>query len=289
MERIYAEPAFRDDLLTQGILPLIEFAIPNGLEERKVCLPRGTGGSNCTSSRDELFLTGGPIHGVQRLGYVPDVITNPGAWTLATAPISAADAGRIQQPALDSGHKPPTPTTCVINSFQPRPDQARRLFLPVPPHYPDEVRARLYAAQTGYSMAPPVVCPTGSYRAGSGSGAGSSGGAGASAGAAAPAGSAWHISSPAPGEQISGVVPIIGTAVFDPARVQYYKLEIGSGHTPSAWTTFGTTHSQSVSNGVLETLQSDALAPGDYVIRLIVVGNDGNYPAPYSVPVKIVR
>jgi hypothetical protein len=82
---------------------------------------------------------------------------------------------------------------------------------------------------------------------------------------------------------------VVGTANFDPTKVQYYKLEIGSGRSPTSWTTFGTTHSQRVSNGVLETLQAGALPPGDYVIRLIIVGNDGNFPAPYSVPVTVVR
>ena len=82
-------------------------------------------------------------------------------------------------------------------------------------------------------------------------------------------------------------VGIMGTTSFDPAEVQYYKLEIGAGPSPTSWTTFGSTHSQIVNNGVLETLQAVALAPGEYVIRLIVVRNDGNYPTPYSVPVTI--
>ncbi len=290
MERIYADEAFRADLSIQGQQPPVEFTMPNGLEERQVCLPRGTGGNSCTAWREELFIVGGPVHGVQRLGYVPDVITNPGAWTLAVASISAADARRVPQPALESGLKPPTPTQCVINSFQPRPDQARRLFLPVPPHYPDEVRARLWAGRGGYSMAPPIVCPAGSARAAfGGADDGSSDNNGRSPGAAAPAGSIWRITSPAPGEQVSGLVPIVGTAAFNPSEAQYYKLEIGRGRAPTAWTTFGTTHSQSVTNGVLETLQTDALAPGDYVIRLIIVRNDGNFPTPHSVPITIVR
>jgi penicillin-binding protein 1C len=286
MEHVYADLEITADLEVRGQQPPTEFTMPNGVEERKVCLPRGSGGSSCTASRTDLFLVGGPIHGLQRLGYVPDTVTNPGAWTLATAPISAADAGRISQPVLDNGLRPPTPTQCVINSYQPRPDLARRLFLAVPPHYPDEVRARLWAAQTGYSMAPANVCPTSSYPATGGS-AGESGAG--SAGAAAPAGSTWQITSPAPGQQVSGVVPVMGTALFDPAQVQYYKVEIGPGQAPSSWTTFGTTHTQGVANGLLETLQSDALPPGDYVIRLIIVANDGNYPAPYAVPITIVR
>jgi hypothetical protein len=83
-------------------------------------------------------------------------------------------------------------------------------------------------------------------------------------------------------------VPIVGTASFDPADVQYYKLEIGSGWSPTSWTTFGTTHAQSVVNGVLESLQANALSPGDYVIRLVLVRHDGNFPTPHSVPITIV-
>jgi hypothetical protein len=82
----------------------------------------------------------------------------------------------------------------------------------------------------------------------------------------------------------------MGTAQFDPAQTQYYKLEIGNGRNPNEWTTFGTTHSQPVVNGVLEQLHADALSPGDYVIRLILVGNDGNFiGTPHSVPITISR
>ncbi|NET73901.1 MAG: hypothetical protein F6K62_24070 [Sphaerospermopsis sp. SIO1G2] len=81
------------------------------------------------------------------------------------------------------------------------------------------------------------------------------------------------------------MVNIIGTA--DTADMSYYKLEIGSGTNPSSWTTFGSTHSQPVQGGVLESLQASALPPGNYVIRLIVVKGDGNFDTPYQVPVII--
>ena len=43
-----------------------------------------------------------------------------------------------------------------------------------------------------------------------------------------------------------------------------------------------------VSNGILEQLQADALPAGDYVIRLVVVGNDGNFVGePYYVPIQV--
>ena len=107
--------------------------------------------------------------------------------------------------------------------------------------------------------------------------------------APAPAGTTYFISSPGAGAQLSGLVSIMGTASFSSADVQYYKLEIGSGSSPTEWTTFGSTHNTSVNNGVLEQLHADALPTGDYVIRLVLVRTDGNFSNPYNVPITIVR
>jgi membrane peptidoglycan carboxypeptidase len=300
MEYIFNTPALATTLLVNGQPPPAEFAMPAGLEQRTVCLPRGTGGSSCAASRQDLFLVGGPVHGIQRLGYVPDILTNPGAWTLAVSPISGEAAQLLLQPPLANGFQPAAPTQCVLNTARPPEGVAVRLFLPIPPFYPDEVRARLWAQQNGYSMAPPSVCPTavasqyrGSGSFGDGQGGDGQGGdgqsiSGSGESGAPTGGSAWRITSPASGEQVSGLVSILGTASFDPAAVQYYKLEIGSGTSPTSWTTFGSIHAAPVTNGVLESLHADALAPGPYVIRLILVRNDGNYAAPYSVPVTIV-
>jgi membrane peptidoglycan carboxypeptidase len=299
MEYIHDSPAMVATLLVDGRQPPVEFPRPGGLEERTVCLPRGTGGTSCTASRQDLFLVGGPMHGIQRLGYVPDILSNPGAWTLAVSPISGEAAQLLLQPPLANGFQPAAPTLCVLNTARPPEGVTVRLFLPIPPFYPDEVRARLWAQQNGYFMAPPSVCPTAVARQSLGAGgggdsrndgqnAGQAAGDQGQSGGTAPSSSAWRITSPAPGQQISGLVPIMGTANFDPAAIQYYKLEIGSGVVPSSWTTFGSTHSNPVINGVLENLHADALAPGQYVIRLILVGHDGNYAAPYSVPITIV-
>jgi hypothetical protein len=205
------------------------------------------------------------------------------------ASLTAEQASLISLPALDNGVQPNPPNICVLNTNRPPDVTSIRLFLPVPPFYPDEVRARLWAQQNGYAIAPPVVCPTAVARAVlSPPTADPNAEGGGGSGAAVPSGVTWRITSPSPGEQVSGVVPILGTANFNTADVQYYKLEIGSGASPSSWTTFGTTHSSPVNGGVLETLYARDLAPGQYVIRLIVVTNDGNFPAPYSVPITIV-
>jgi penicillin-binding protein 1C len=87
----------------------------------------------------------------------------------------------------------------------------------------------------------------------------------------------WRISEPKEGDTVSGVLPIVGTADFDPAVVQFYKLELGIPNgTDVQWVTLGEVHNQPVVNGTLEMLHADALPPGDYFLRLIVV-KDSNY------------
>jgi membrane peptidoglycan carboxypeptidase len=288
METIYTDEAMKRSLMVNGGQPSTEFTPPPTIEARLVCLPQGTGGSQCSATRSDLFLANAPLHGFSRVPYNINVETNPGAWTLVTQPLSAEDAQRISQPALIDGAEPPRPTECVLNMSSPSEGAGARLYLPIPPFYPDEVRARLWAQGTSFRMAPPSVCPLGTTASFA---AGSSGGPGAGeSGAAPPAGSSYRITSPTAGQQVSGLVQIVGTAQFDGAQVQYYKLEIGNGRSPTEWTTFGTTHNQPVANGALEQLHADALPAGDYVIRLILVGNDGNFAgSPHSVPITIVR
>lgn len=285
MRAIYADEALAQSLWVNSAPPPTEFVDPGGVEEREVCLPRGTGGARCTASRTDLFVVGAPVHGISRLGYTPDAMSNPGAWTLVTQELTSEAAQRVPRPTLADGVQAPLPTSCVVNVL--RAGEGTRLYLPVPPHYPDEVRARLWAQGTGYVMAPSTVC-TGPITAYSGSSTSSSSSSSSGSGSGPSPGSSYRITSPTAGQRLQGMTPIVGTAQFDPAQVQYYKLEIGNGRSPTAWTTFGTTHSQPVSNGVLEQLQADALPAGDYVIRLVLVGQDGNFvDEPHYVPISI--
>lgn len=286
MQGIYGNDLLKQSLMVNGNFPPTEFLRPDGVEEREVCLPRGTGGTRCTASRTDLFVAGAPLHGIPRIAYNTNAQLNPGAWTLVTAPLPADLAERVVQAPLDDGTQPPRPTECVVHTAV-SPGQGI-LYLPVPPFYPDEVRARIWAAGTGYRMAPPTICP--SQVASSVTGSGGSGGTAGEGGGGGgvPSGTQAVIHGPKNGERIWGLTPVVGTAVFDPATVQFYKLEITSAAAPEQWVTFGTTHSQPVQDGVLEQLQADALPPGDYLIRLVLVGVDGNFVGqPYQVRVTI--
>jgi LysM repeat protein len=99
----------------------------------------------------------------------------------------------------------------------------------------------------------------------------------------------WYIASPGAGTTVSGITPIIGAADFDPAEVQYYKVEIGKGDPQNPqWVTLGGTSSAPVGFGTLETLHAGGLEPGSYLLRLILVTWNGNYVgAPHTVQIEI--
>ena len=100
----------------------------------------------------------------------------------------------------------------------------------------------------------------------------------------------YRITSPKAGDAVSGVLPIVGTADFDPNVVQFYKLELGIPQgNATQWVTLGETHNTPVVNGTLEMLHADALPPGDYLLRLIVV-KDSNYVGePHTISLTIER
>jgi hypothetical protein len=92
------------------------------------------------------------------------------------------------------------------------------------------------------------------------------------------------ISSPGLNATVSGMVPIMGTAVHE--QFQYYKLEFGAGANPAVWSYFAGGE-RPVQGGHLGTLNGGALAPGTYSIRVVVVDLTGNFPNPCQTVVNI--
>ena len=291
MQGIYADEGLMGSLLVDGRVPPTAFTQPGGLEARQVCLPSGTGGARCTASRVDLFMVGVPQHGVPGIQYNLNAGANPGAWTLVTQPLSAADAQKVILTELSDGTKPPRPSECVVNGARAT-DGGARLYLPVPPYYPDEVRARIWAQGTGYRMAPATVCPLGyaSPSGGSGAAAADDGSIRGSSGApvAAPASGNYYILAPSAGSTVAGLVMVYGTAVFDPGQGQSYTVEISSAANPGQWTAVGGPYTQPVSNGTLAQLQADNFPAGDYTLRLTVLNANGSFSGdPHVVPIHI--
>ena len=205
-----------------------------------------------------------------------------GVWvaTVMTVP-PELQAALAPQPVATGPAMPP-PRYCVVPAgWQDRPEAAALVqqlwFIEAPPVREDEVRAREWAEEREVPMMPYLLCDDGLLA----HVAGGAGGPGIQA--------VWRITEPRPGDEVRGVVPIVGTAQFTREEVQFYKIEIGQGTNPSHWVTLGETHSEPVVNGVLEYLHSDGLPVGDWVICLQLVKWDGNFPTPACVPIKVVR
>ncbi len=292
MTEIYADEELQRSLMVNGNPPSPNFTVPGGIETRKVCLPQNTGGSQCSATRDDLFLVGVPQHGNPRVQYNINAGANPGAWTLISHALSGDDAQKVQLAELDDGTKPSLPTECVVNSNRVPAGGTTRLYLQIPPHYPDEVRARLWARGTGYRMAPATVCPMSSLDFPDSANAQptQSNTIRESSGApvAAPASGNYYILAPSTGSQVNGIVMVYGTAMFEPTQVQHFKVEIGAGANPTEWQAINEAGTLPISNGTLAQLNASDFAPGDYTLRLALVGHDGNLVGePHDVPIKI--
>jgi hypothetical protein len=96
------------------------------------------------------------------------------------------------------------------------------------------------------------------------------------------------ITSPGLNAEVSGMVPILGTAEHE--QFVYYKLEWGPGQSPAEnqWSYFDGGEAP-VQGGQLGTLNAGALPPGAYTLRLIVVDNTGNYGAPPCQTLIVIR
>jgi hypothetical protein len=92
------------------------------------------------------------------------------------------------------------------------------------------------------------------------------------------------ITAPGLNAEVSGLVPVFGTA--DHENFEYYKLEYGIGPDPSNWSYFDGGENP-VHDGRLGTLNAGALPPGSYAIRVVVVDMTGNFPAPCETVIVI--
>lgn len=100
-----------------------------------------------------------------------------------------------------------------------------------------------------------------------------------------PANVIAQITSPASGAVMRQGFPIMGTARFDSNQALYYKVEISGGQFGSDWVTIGDIHANSASNTQLEFL--NAVQPGSYSLRLVIIGTDSSNLASTSVSFQV--
>jgi len=100
-----------------------------------------------------------------------------------------------------------------------------------------------------------------------------------------PANITAQITSPASGTVMRPGFPIMGTARFDSTQALYYKVEISGGQFGAAWVTVGDVHTGSTSDAQLEFL--NAIQPGAYNLRLVIVGTDSNNLSSASVSFRV--
>ncbi len=196
----------------------------------------------------------------QRGSYVQ--ILEPGVMRSAVFRLDPGLASAIQFPVAAGERQPPPPLYCRVplELVSSTPGVTEQLFIPPPPVQADAVEAEEYARARGLAFLPTIECTPELLQGG---------------GQVAP-GVLAVIQSPAPGSTITDATPIIGTAQFSPGQANFYKLEIIGGQFGN-WTTIGQTHANSVINGQLEILPGPpGLQPGQYRLRLALIGTDGN-------------
>ncbi|GAB4475744.1 MAG: hypothetical protein Kow00124_17070 [Anaerolineae bacterium] len=326
MTAVYARDDLAGLLMKPGLPELRSpFQPPAGVIQQPVCVlssltdpqPAAEG---CPETRQEWFLDSPPIRYEAGQPLPPPAPTptlepsplptaedgqplplireqiEPGLFVIGVLPLTEelqTQAGELLRAAYDSlpqgVPRPPAPRYCEIPQEQAGEvqDITFQIFIAAPPDSPDRadddydaIRARDWAYSHGVPIDPGFLCTTELVDA-----------------LARPAdlivsseeGAAYRIDRPRANQEVHGVVPITGTALFDPLRVAYYKVEIqvvdGS---PNPWITLGETHPEPVEEGVLEYLHADALTPGSYLLRLVLVRIDASELQPFIIPITIV-
>jgi hypothetical protein len=93
------------------------------------------------------------------------------------------------------------------------------------------------------------------------------------------------ITSPGNGQAVSGVISVVGTASHE--SFQYYKVEFAPGANASGGFVYLGGGSSPVQGGVLANVDTAALGPGAWTLRLVVVDQTGNFPPPCAVTVDV--
>ncbi|MFN2138767.1 MAG: transglycosylase domain-containing protein, partial [Candidatus Promineifilaceae bacterium] len=268
MQAIYSDPALQQTLAVEGVPPASEFTPVEGLEQETLCAISSVviGAVDCAPGGTEWKLQTPPTEAPS----FPEVDT-PVVWEKIESAVERMPAVPLPPQPVEvaateqDDDAPPPQLFCTFaegtDAAALPPETQQQLFLSGPRNEESLKAAHEWAQDNNLAIMPLAFCDEELLAL-----------------ARDPNRVAvWRITEPKDGDTINGVLPIIGTADFDPAVVQFYKVELGIPNgTDVQWVTLGDTHNQPVINGTLEMLHADALPPGNYFLRLIVV-KDSNY------------
>ncbi|MCA9973888.1 MAG: hypothetical protein KC425_26935, partial [Anaerolineales bacterium] len=278
MQAVYADYDLLAALAVDGMPPNNEFVPPAGLEQRPLCALSSVtaGAADCAPAGSEWLLSESLAPKTPApAGLVAWEQLEPAVWRMPALPLPPLPLEIVNPEADDDA--PPAQLFChfavetAVATLPP--DALPQLFL-APPRNPESLKAaHEWAQANGVALLPTAACSDELLAL-----------------ARDPNRVAvYRIATPQAGDTVSGVLPIVGTADFEPGVVQFYKIELGipQGGADVQWVTLGETHSAPVVNGTLEMLHADALAPGSYLLRLIVV-KDSNYVGePHTIQITV--
>ena len=289
MRGIHTDNSLLESFIVGGQLVPDQSSPPYGLSLHQICDPRQLKdpSTSCPSTVDEWLLDGPPsvpdaegnlqyLQGQQRpvpdsRSYLNEV--SPGIYSTVVFPIPLPIASGIQFQLAPGDIQPLAPKYCrvPVELIQSAPGAQELVFVAGPAtSQPDAVEAEKYARQNGIAFLPTIDCwPEVFASAHQNFG---------------PTVVTAIITSPSPYQTVTENMPIIGTVQFAPGQVQFYKIELVGGPFTD-WTTLGNVQTSPSANGQLEMLHAEGLPPGNYQLRLVLVGNNNEIlQQPYVVP-----
>jgi membrane peptidoglycan carboxypeptidase len=289
MNAVYANNTYLSHLRVDGQLQADKPNPPAGLSQRRICDVRNLidPATTCPSTVVEWFLdypaglpdglgnlnpqapTPEPPNQPPATGSFVQLV-EPGVYRTLVMPLDPAFAQAIQFNVPAGETAPPPPKYCRVpmEAVASTPNVQELLFIAPPLFSSDSAEAERYAQARGLAFLPTIDC-TLELLTGGGVPSG-------------PMIVSASITSPTAGQVISGSVPIWGTAQFSSDQAWFFKLEIIGGEF-GAWTDIQDVRYDSVTNGQLGTLPN--LPAGNYILRLVLIGLDGNIlQAPHEVP-----
>ena len=286
---IYADPSLLQILKRGGNLLPDGQSPPAGVVQKQICnlAALHDPATGCQPGRAEWFLDSPPLVlgpdgklvPAQNVGVPPTqapangprlVAVEPDILQILVQPLNGSVGALIPPSGSNGSAAPPPPLYCEVpyEVRQQVPSAQELFFIRAPPFTDESIYAHIYAQNKGIPIDPQLACTPNMLNG------------------SANINVVAQITSPTPGQTVTGTVQVNGTVTFSPQEATYFKVEIQGPQFPN-WTTIGNTHNASIVNGLLESFGATGLQPGQYQLRVTVVGVNGNYLVS-SAPVPIM-